>query len=151
MGVLLPDAAKAFRKLKDVRNRRAIHFDPATDEKDREFALEAVKSLNEIISVQFGTLPPKAWFIPGIESGGNYIKKEMEKDPFVKLVYLPNALLVGPDHYVEGTLDGRWRVFDAEDYEDRDLSDEEFGELLKKAQEERFAKMREVREDADVE
>ncbi len=75
----------------------------------------------------------------------------MEKDPFVKLVYLPNALLVGPDHYVEGTLDGRWRVFDAEDYEDRDLSDEEFGELLKKAQEERFAKMREVREDADVE
>ncbi|CAA9462035.1 MAG: hypothetical protein AVDCRST_MAG14-2606 [uncultured Rubrobacteraceae bacterium] len=149
--VLLPPAVEAFKKLKEARNRRAIHFHRETDDRDREFALEAVKALSEIISVQFGTIPPKPWFIPDIEAAGVYIKKDMEEDPFVKLIYLPNSVLVGPEHYLEGMDDGRWKVFDNSNYDDRNISDTEYGELLKQAQDERFAQMREAQEGTDTE
>ena len=145
-GVLVPKAAEAFKTLRDVRNQRAIHFDPSTDTKDRQYALDAVRSLNEIVAEQFGTLPPAPWFIPGVNGGVGFIKKEMEGEPFVKLVYLPNAFPVGPEHYLEGNTDGSWQVFDRDDYEDREIPDADFVALYDKATKARLAEMREVEE-----
>src|SRR5829696_5393915 len=104
-GVLVPKAVTAFETLRDVRNRRALHFNPSTDTKDREYALDAVRSLNEIIAEQFGTSEPAPWFIAGAKGGVGFIRKELEADPFLKLVYLPNALSVGPEHYLENGAD----------------------------------------------
>lgn len=146
-GVLVPEVVAAFKTLRDVRNRRAIHFDPSTDTKDREYALEAVRSLNEIVAEQFGTSAPVPWFIPGAKGGVGFIKKEMEVDPFVKLVYLPNALAVGPEHYLENGADGGWLVHDRDDYEDGEIPDEEFVERFERATEARLAEMREAQEE----
>lgn len=134
--VLVPDAAKAFRGLKDIRNRRAIHFDPATDSDDRDLALVAVRSLNEVISVQFGVSGSEPWFIKGVRGGECYVKKELESDPFVRLVYLTNSYLVGPCHRLEPAgefgKDG-WKIIEESSYEDREISDEQFGQLREQA------------------
>jgi hypothetical protein len=98
-GVLLPEAAQAFRALMKARHR-AIHFNPATAERDREFAIQALKHLDEIISAQFGAFGSQPWFIPEA-AGAAYIRKEWESDPFVKLVYLPASLLVTPYHRID--------------------------------------------------
>ena len=92
--VLLPEAAAAFRELESIRNR-AIHFDPAVDSDDRQRALEAIAALDAIIASQFAAFFSSHWFIPDIP-GAAYIRKELEAEPFVKEVYLPNALLLGP-------------------------------------------------------
>lgn len=139
-GVLLPEAVQAFRELREVRNRRAIHFNPDTDAKDREYALIAVKSLDKIIAKQFGATGAEPWFISGVEGGECYVKKEREQDPFVELVYLPCAHLVGPDHRLEWTEDD-WEVIDipTDQYEDREVSDEEFRTLRERAVQKQLA------------
>lgn len=143
----MPKTAKAFKTLRDVRNRRAVHFDPSTDTKDREYALDAIRSLNQIVEEQFGTSPPAPCLVPGVNGGVGFVKKEMEGDPFVKLVYLPNAFPVGPEHYLESASDGSWEVFDRDDYEDSEISDEDFVVLYEEAVEARLAEMRESEED----
>lgn len=129
-GVLLPAAATEFRALMDARHR-AIHFNPATAEKDREFAIEALKHLDEIIAVQFGAFRLQPWFIPDV-AGAAYIRKDWETDPFVKLVYLPASWPVGPYHWMEFN-EGQWTIHDRDDYEDRDVTDEEFAQLQDKS------------------
>ncbi|MGF1472936.1 MAG: hypothetical protein ACFB50_14505 [Rubrobacteraceae bacterium] len=145
--VLVPKAVAAFKTLRDVRNRRAIHFDPTTDTKDREYALDAVRSLSEIVVEQFGTSAPAPWFIPGTKGGAGFIKKEMEADPFVKLVYLPNTVSVGPEHYLEKGEDDGWLVHDRDGYEDEEISDTEFVERFERATEARLAQMKKTQEE----
>ena len=131
-GVLLPDAAKAFRELEILRHR-SIHFDPAVDTDDRPLALQAIEKISIIIRVQFGGFGNQPWFIPGIR-GASYIEKEAEEWPFVKRVYIPNSHLVGPLHKL-GSVSGRIdlvHVYDDNDYEDREISDDEFRSLLPK-------------------
>ena len=62
--------------------------------------------------------------------GEPYIAKAAEEVPFVKRVYLPSCKLVGPRHQLE-IRDGRFLVHDEFPYEDREVSDEEFGQLRK--------------------
>lgn len=126
-GILLPETKPHLLQLKKLRHQYAAHFNPDTDRKDREFALEAIQAFQEFIKIQFGFFGKQPWFIPGTK-GAFFIKKEYESNPFVKKVYLPNCVLVGPRYTFENGPDG-WVVKD-ENYEDKEISDEEFKLLL---------------------
>ena len=124
--ILQPDPVARFRELKKIRHDN-IHFGYSTDYNDRGYALEALLKMAEIIKGQFaagGSLP---WFISNVR-GVTYIKKEYETDPFVKNIYLPSCALVGPDHRMEIENDSL-KVVDENQYEERDISDEEFVQL----------------------
>lgn len=125
--VLLPEVTKLFREFNELRNR-SIHFSPETDNNDRELALEAIKYLSEIIQKQFGSFGPQPWFIPNAK-GEAYICKSAETEPFVKEIYLPRCAYVGPKNRVVEIRDGRFIINDENEYEDREISDEEFLEL----------------------
>ena len=126
--VLLPEVADEFRTLKETRNK-SLHFRPEVDTNDRELALDAIKLLSKIIGNQFSAFGPQPWFIKGVP-GEIYIKKECENDPFIKHVYLPNCLLVGYKHEVKSVVP-RFVVNDDFDYDDREITDEEFCKLRK--------------------
>lgn len=128
-GVLLPKVAKEFRCLKDMRNK-AIHFRPEVDRNDRELAMRAVKCLREIIRNQFGAFGPQPWFITSIP-GEIYIKKSWENKPFIRKVYLPNCLLVGYKNRIE-LLMPKVVVNDNFQYEECEITDDEFSQLRKK-------------------
>ena len=51
--LVLTAAATAFGALMEARHR-ATHFHPAAAERDREFAVEALRHSDEIITVQVG-------------------------------------------------------------------------------------------------
>jgi hypothetical protein len=127
-GVLVPDVVQAFRQLANIRNRRAIHFDPASDKDDRPLALQAIRQLDEVIAKQFGVSGSELWFISDIKGGESFIKKEYETNPFIREVYLAKSFLVGPRHELEYQ-DGSWLVHDDNQYEEREISDEEFRKL----------------------
>lgn len=133
--ILLPEAVNDYRKLAEIRNR-AIHFDPATDQNDRALALSSISILSNIIQTQFSGFGPQPWFIPNIP-GASFIKKEAEKEPFIKVVYLPNCALVGPYH----TLDFeptdthvKVKVHDGYLYPETEISDQEFADLFKRGE-----------------
>jgi len=127
--ILLPEVAKHFRCLKDMRHK-AIHFRPEVDRNDRELALDAILCLREIIRNQFSAFGPQPWFITDIP-GEIYIKKSWESKPFIRKVYLPNCLLVGPKNRIEA-LTPQVVMNDNFQYEDREITDEEFSELRRK-------------------
>lgn len=114
---MLPEASYAFRELANIRNRRAIHFNPATDADDRPLALDAIRHLDEAISSQFGFFGPQPWLF--IHEGECYIKKESGSDPFVRKIYLPNSWLVGPRHLLE-FVESEFVPRDDHVYEDRE-------------------------------
>lgn len=124
-GDLLPEAAKKFRELYEKRNR-AIHFNPEIDHKDRELSVQAIRLLQDIVSAQFSAFGRQPWYF--CVPGEMYIKKKWEDRPFVKHVLIPNSLLVGPRHIVENLIP-RVEVNDHFDYEDIEISDEEFTAL----------------------
>jgi len=126
-GVLLPEVAKIFRDLSELRHR-SIHFNPDIDKNDRPLALQAINHLKDIIQKQFGAFGKQPWFIPGIK-GASYIKKDAEKKPFIKHIYLPNCYLVGPKHTLEGELN-ILIVKDDHQYEDLEITDEQFRDLI---------------------
>jgi len=125
-GELLPEAARKFRELNEKRNR-AIHFNPEIDHNDKELALEAIHLIQDIVSIQFSAFGTQPWYfcIPG----EMYIKKEWEDKPLIKYIFIPNALLVGPKHRVEKVFPTI--VNDQFDYEEREITDEEFIQLRK--------------------
>lgn len=125
-GVLLPEVVSKYRELKNLRNR-SIHFRPETDSNDRELSHEAIKLLQQIIGEQFSGFGAQPWFITAVP-GEIYIKKEWEDRPFVKLVYLPNGVLLGPNHRVV-SITPKFAVEDAKDYDETvQLTDEQFAE-----------------------
>jgi hypothetical protein len=106
--ILLPDAVVALHSLASARNR-AIHFNPEVDLNEKELALEAIKLLQKIIEVQFSAWGPMPWAF--IVPGEIYIKKDWENHPFIKKVYLPSCVKVGPGHEVLQVLPA-WQVKD---------------------------------------
>jgi hypothetical protein len=126
--VLLPEATAGFEALQTLRNR-AIHFDPSTDRNDRTLALEAIQLLTKIITAQFGWLGTQRWFIPDMR-GASYIKREAEENPFIHEIYVPNCAYVGPKHRSERIVNGQMIISDEESYEDRQITDDEFRNLL---------------------
>lgn len=127
--VLLPEVVEKFNELKYLRNY-SIHFNPDTDTQDKEYAQSAIDILKRIIEQQFGVggLPIRPWFINSIP-GAFYVSKESEDLPFVKRIILPNCDLVGYRHRLEN--EGRWfKVIDDYEYEKKEITDEEFKELL---------------------
>lgn len=124
--VLLLEVATEFRRLKRMRNE-SLHFRPEVDTNDREPALAAINCLSAILGQQFSAFGKLPWFIKSIK-GEAYIKKAYESKPFIKRVYLPNCRLVGPKHKIE-TVGVQFVLKDEFEYEDREISDEEFGEL----------------------
>lgn len=115
---LLSHVVNEFRKLRDIRHR-AIHFNPQTDQNDRNLALEAIQTLSNIISGQFAGFGPLPWYIPNTK-GAAFLKRDSEDIPFVKRVVIPNCRLVGYLHTLE--LKGNtWIVHDAHDYEEREV------------------------------
>lgn len=124
--VLLPGAVKRFRELAKLRNR-AIHFDAAVDASPREMACEAIQCLQRIIREQFGAFGSQPWFMSGTP-GEIYIRKEYEVVPFVAEIYIPCCQLVGPRHRLDYR-GGVFHVHDDYDYENREVSDEEFAQL----------------------
>ena len=128
--VLLPSVVMFFRKLEVIRNRE-LHFNLETDTNDRAVALEAIGLVSQIVEEQFSGFGPQPWFITEIP-GECYIKKQAEALPFVRHIYLPNCLLVGPFHTV-GFEKLRFTVTDAYEYQMTDITDDEFVELRKKA------------------
>lgn len=131
-GVLLEQVVDCYQKLRDVRNKKAIHFNPETDAYAREYAIEAISLLQEIINQQFGAFGMQPWYIPNVP-GTSFVKLEAQEDPFVKEIILPNCASVGPWHRLNpmqtenGSL---WQVLDDYPYEDREITDEEFRELF---------------------
>ena len=121
--VLLPEALGAFERLQQVRNR-VIHFHPETDTNDRSLALNAIQLLDQVISIQFPVMGRQPWFIPNTP-GESYLKGSWESQPFIREIYLPNCVQVGPHHVIE-SLVPRLIVRDSDAYPDRDISDEEF-------------------------
>jgi hypothetical protein len=100
--LLLPEVVVEFRKLRDRRNE-AIHFRPEVDESDRAPALAAIGSLGSILGNQFSAFGSQPWFITSIP-GEVYIKKSWEDNPFIRKIYLPNCLAVGPKHKIESVV-----------------------------------------------
>jgi len=127
--ILLPTVTKEFHRLKDLR-QKAIHFRPEVDRNDRVLALEAITCLREIIRNQFSAFGSQPWFITNTP-GETYIKKSWENNPFIQRVYLPNCLAVGPKHRIEA-LFPRVVIKDSFQYEEREVTDEEFRELRNK-------------------
>lgn len=131
--ILLPETTEHFVELKEIRNN-TIHFRPETDQNDRQLALDAIQILQNIIRDQFPAFGPQPWFIPDIK-GASFIKKEAEEWPFVQKIYIEsgNCALVGPHHRLEIKQDGAgnllWLIHDEHQYEDVEVSDQEFAEL----------------------
>lgn len=125
-GVLLPVVTEAFRKLKVLR-QSAIHFNPEVDTNDRPLALESILCMREIIRNQFSGFGTQPWFITDIP-GEIYIKKSWENIPFIQKIYLPNCLAVGPKHEIVALMP-RVVVNDQFEYDDREVTDEEFRTL----------------------
>ncbi len=126
-GDLLPEAAKKFRDLNEKRNS-AIHFNPETDYKDRNFALEAIHLIQDIVSIQFSAFGIQPWYF--CVPGEMYIKKEWENHPLVKHIFVPNAVLVGYKHRIESIIP-KVVVNDQFEYEETEISDSEYVELRK--------------------
>lgn len=125
--VLLPNVARAFRELRDIRNR-TLHFDPEIQGNDRPLAQDAIGKLMEIISGQFSAFGTQPWYIEGTR-GACFVKRSFENFPFVAKVVLPNCRAVGPLHLLDHGPNG-WIVLDDHDYGVREVTDEEFRELF---------------------
>lgn len=125
-GIWQAGVEEKFRLLRELRNE-AIHFRPETDNSARDMSLRSLNTLSQIIENQFGiqSLP---WIITDLGSGGySFIKKEMENDPFVQLVYIPSSVYVGPCH----SLISETEVMDLKRYEETYISDKEFVRTFK--------------------
>ena len=124
--ILLPEAVQKFKELHEKRNF-AVHFNPETDYNDKKMALDAIHLIQDIVTIQFsafGAEKPWILFIPGEV----YIKKEWENNPFVKNIFIPNALLVGSKHKIESLIP-KIIVNDNFEYEEFEITDEEFSRL----------------------
>lgn len=125
--VLRPEVPERFRELAKIRNR-SIHYTPALEHSDRDSALNALKLLQTIIDEQFGSFGMHPWFIRDAK-GVAFLRSGCESEPFIREIYLPNCVLVGPHHRLER--DGaNWKVIDTYPYEDRTLTDDEFVEMF---------------------
>ena len=122
-GVLLPKAVMEFRALMALRNH-SIHFNVSTYQTLKEDALAAIIHIREIIDQQFSAFADRPWFIKGTR-GIIFLKREWEKDPFIRTYFLPRCPLVGP-YFAISFASGSPLFHDYPDYGDGVWTDEEF-------------------------
>ena len=122
--VLTTDAEAHFRSLWIQRNY-ALHFNADVEYDARAYALKALDTFGEIIEAQFsGFGQHPCLFTP---PGEVYIRKEWEDTPFIRLVYIPNAMKVGHKHKVISVFP--WQIEDTANYDEAEITDEQFTEL----------------------
>lgn len=122
--------ADLFRRLHSLRND-SLHFRVDLDIETRQPALRAIQLLQDIVAAQFGVEGPLPWFIPEAR-GQHFIRKEFEDTPFIREFYLPACVLVGPRYRIE-SVGNALQVSDPGPYEDKEISDERFVDLLNTA------------------
>jgi hypothetical protein len=122
--VLSRTLATTFTELKDIRHQ-SVHFRRLPDLENR--AIDALNCVLKITNELFG-MRDDVLFI----QGHLFVKKQMEADPVVKEFYLPAAHYVGHRYRVENDK-GTAVVIDEHEYENREITDEEFIELVKSA------------------
>lgn len=106
-GVFQPEVVSEFKLLHRLRND-SIHFRAKIAQQSRDYALRALSHLSRIIVMQFGAIPAgQPWFIPTNEAIG-FIAKDWEEHAFIKLVFVPNSVYVGPCHFVEKIEPSTW-------------------------------------------
>jgi hypothetical protein len=127
--VLVEGVGAEFLALGELRNR-SIHFNPETYQSLREDALAALLRLNKMIAKQFGYFGRQPWFIENTP-GSQFIKREYERCPFVKVYLISRSGFVGPLYGMELQPHGGWIHLDYMDYGDGELTDEEFAEQYK--------------------
>lgn len=120
--VLLARAAEEFRALMPLRHR-SVHFNASTYSTLRDDALAAVLHIREIIDQQFTAFGDRPWFIKGT-SGLIFIKRDWEKNPFIREFFLRTCPFVGP--HVAISFQNGLTFYDKNDYGDGDWTDEEF-------------------------
>lgn len=98
-GVFRDEVVATYRDLRDARHQ-AIHFRPEVDSNTRELSLKACKLLSAVIDRQFGATGRLPWFIPN-KNGIPFIARDAENQPFIRVVYLPNCVRVGPLHRLD--------------------------------------------------
>ncbi|TBF30717.1 hypothetical protein [Rhizobium ruizarguesonis] len=113
-----------FLALGDLRNR-SIHFNPDTYQSLRGDALTALHRLDKIIAKQFGYFGRQPWFIENTP-GAQFIKRDYETHPFVRIYIIPRSGFVGPLYGMELTPEGHWQHLDHADYGGEGLTDEAF-------------------------
>lgn len=121
------DVKTAFQELKTLRNN-SIHFNQETYSSMREDALEALKKLQIIISIQFGIAQKQKWMIEGTR-GDFFIKKEAENDPFLMEYYIPQCPKVSPYYTMSMTKNGQWLFFDWKNCKQKQITDQEFAQF----------------------
>lgn len=127
--VLTEEAETGFRSLKKQRDF-ALHFNPEVEMNEHQFALEAIKNFEEIVTHQFAIFGNLPWLL--LAPGECYIRKEWEQSPFIQLVYIPNSCYVGYKHVVTSVIP--WKIRDAPNYPEEEISDEEFVRLRQEFQ-----------------
>jgi hypothetical protein len=96
-GALDTETAKAFLKLKKLRNN-AVHYSPDLDGTNaRTQALEATTVLQGIITALFSPIGPSPWLLNGVP-GEFYIARDKEAHPVVKHFFIPASVLISPNH-----------------------------------------------------
>jgi hypothetical protein len=120
-GILSDELARIFLELKDIR-RQSVHFQNLPDVEAR--AINALKAVMKVTDSLFG-LRDDVLFL----RGHFFIKKEKETDPLVREFYVPNSHYVGYRYRIENRA-GTITLVDDNAYEGREITDDEFIELL---------------------
>jgi hypothetical protein len=114
-----------YRKLADLRNE-SIHFGNIKD--IQASSLTALRTVMTITDKLFGMKSDLYFWCPG----ELYVKQLRESEPFVKEFILPNCVLLGYKNSLVDTKNGSsfpMRYQDYDDYENRQITDEEFRRL----------------------
>src|ERR1700688_147767 len=123
-GVFDEKVSSLYGDLEKFRHR-AIHFNATLYSSLRADSLNAMRTLSQIIDAQFGAFGSHRWFIEGA-LGACFIKKAYETDPFVRKFSRPQCPLVGIYHAFGPGPQGPLSLYDRDDYEDREIADDEF-------------------------
>lgn len=124
-GVLADTLAELYKELWKIR-KDAIHLKAVSDFQPQ--ALKAIQYIMKITGNLFGLNERNDIFfwVPGEP----YIRKEEENEPLVKEFFIPNCTLVGYKYSVRsGPQPGLFIYDDPYEYEDREITDDEFKKL----------------------
>jgi len=124
-GVLDNALAELYKELWTIR-KDAIHLKAISDFQPQ--ALQAILHILKITGNLFGLNERNDIFfwVPGEP----YIRKEKEKEPIVQEFFIPNCTLVGYKYSVRnGPRPGQFIYDDPYEYQDREITDDEFKKL----------------------
>jgi|SRR3989338_4720941 len=109
-----------YEELRDIRHE-VIHFNKLEDIEAR--AINALRIIYDITTYFFavGHRDDIYFWTPG----EIYIKKDAERNPFVREMIIPHCILVGHDHRIE-IVNGQGVLKDEVIYEEKEISDEAF-------------------------